>query len=110
MQVVFEDGETDEMVWVQLINYLHKPRKSLEEARAARRAKNQRRRERAQDLEVQPPTQKAKRARYKEHNKVKIQLARKVPRENKELLEKVNERNKARRARKKERKRLLRKG
>lgn len=106
MQIVFEDGETDEMVWVQLINYLHKPRKSLQDARAARIAKNKRRLDRAQQDEAKLAHLRAKRARYGQHKKAKVELARKMPSENKELLEKVIEKNKAKRARKKERNRL----
>lgn len=98
------------MVWVQLQSYLHKHKKTPQEAQVARRAKNQRRLERAKEDEKTLAALKAKRARYEQRTKEKITLARTTPEENRELLEKVNEKNKAKRARKKERKRLAKKG
>lgn len=101
LQVVFEDGEVDEMVWVQLWGYLHKPKKNHGESREVRRAKNTRRRERAQEDDQKMAQMKAKRARYDDRRKRKVEEARKAPSKNLELLERINEKNKAKRARKK---------
>jgi hypothetical protein len=105
VQVEFQDGQQDEMVWVQLIAFLREPARSAEKENEARRAKNHRLRERAREEPETAVRLKAKRARYLVNRKERLQRAREEPTENEEVLEKEREKKRAKRARKRERKR-----
>jgi hypothetical protein len=106
LQVLFEDGQRDEMVWCQLIASLREPPKALVAAREARRAKNERRRARAKEEETSHAILKAKHARHDLKVRKRLEMARAAPEDNQELLDKVREKKRAKRARKKEERRL----
>lgn len=94
------------MVWVQLMAFLREPARSAEKENEARRAKNQRLRERARGGHEKTAVRlKAKRARYLVNRKERLQRAREEPTENEEVLVKEREKKRAKRARKREHKR-----